>query len=471
MVLARFRLFERVRAGEGARVTAFTIHAFLMLVAYYLLKTMREPILLRGGSAELKSYACAAIALVMLLLLPIYGVAFRRLDPPRLLRWMTGLFAVGLTMFSIAGRSGMDVGFCYYVWVGVFGILILTQLWAHAAHVFGVERGQRVFPVVMVGAVLGGLAGPILFGACSRKLEPWDVMLLASAILLASLPFTTSMLPFPRRDAEQPAPPGTGRVVAGLANVMQDRYLLLLAGMAVLLNCVNTTGEYMLADFVVRYAEQKATTGSGLDAQALIGSFYADYYLSINALTTVFQVAVVGKLLRWIGISGALFVLPVISLVGYGLIGLVPGFAIIRAIKVLENSIDYSLMNTARHALYLPLPFDKKFEGKVAVDAVFYRVGDLVQAAVVFAGLRWLGFELRDFALLNMGLALIWVFVAVHLARGYARRVQPGHRVNWRVLSSHRRRVADCGGAARRETGLLQMPTLTVRPTMRAGFR
>jgi len=44
----------------------------------------------------------------------------------------------------------------------------------------------------------------------------------------------------------------------------------------------------------------------------------------------------------------------------YGLIalaptlgGFVPIFTLIRLVKIAENSIDYSLMNTTRHALFL----------------------------------------------------------------------------------------------------------------------
>lgn len=423
---------NRIRVGEGERVAVFTLHAFVLLVIYYLLKTMREPLLLEAGSAELKSYAYAAIALVLLLLLPLYGVAFRRMEPRALLGWISGLFAIGLIAFAVAGRAGLDVGFGYYVWVGVLGIFILTQLWAHAAHVFGVERGQRLFPVIMVGAVLGGLAGPLLYESLSRSLEPWGLMLVTTGLLAATLPLIARMRPFPNHAEAPLVPQRSSNPLGGLTRVLRDHYLLLLAVMALLLNCVNTTGEYMLADFVLRHADEQLGTNSSIDREAFIGSFYADYYLGINILTAVLQVLIVGKLLRWIGVSGALLVLPAIALVGYGLIAFVPVFAMVRAVKVLENGVDYSLMNTARHALYLPLPFDQKFEGKTVIDTLFYRLGDLVQAGVVFAGLHWAGFELRDFALFNMALVLVWLLIAVRLGRRYTRQADPGFRVNWR---------------------------------------
>ncbi|MGI9343860.1 MAG: Npt1/Npt2 family nucleotide transporter, partial [Gammaproteobacteria bacterium] len=93
------------------------------------------------------------------------------------------------------------------------------------------------------------------------------------------------------------------------------------------------------------------------------------------------------------------------------------------AVKILENSADYSVMNTARHAMFLPLSRAKKFDGKTAIDTFFWRIGDLIQAAVIYAGLNWLGFDIQHFALLNTLLAVAWIIVAVHIGRGYVDRV------------------------------------------------
>jgi hypothetical protein len=64
--------------------------------------------------------------------------------------------------------------------------------------------------------------------------------------------------------------------------------------------------------------------------------------------------------------------------------GFVPIFTLIRLVKIAENATDYSLMNTTRHALFLPVDRDATYEGKTAIDSFFWRVGDLIQAGVVF---------------------------------------------------------------------------------------
>jgi AAA family ATP:ADP antiporter len=414
-------VFTLLRPGEGRCVILFFLLVFLILVAYYILKTLREPLLLVGGSAELKSYAYATIAGILLVLVPVYGFLFRRTGRAQLTRWVTAFFVANLAVFYGLGRAGVDIGFAYYVWVGIVSLMLTAQFWGYAADTFNLKSGQRLFPVIMAGATLGGLLGPLVAGMLYARIGPWNLMLVVCLLLAATLPLVSA--------SRNAVPPGS-RVVAnttapephfmgGLAMVFNDRYLLLLALLVVVLNWVNTTGEYILAEFVVRHAAQQVMDDPAALKGEIIATFYSRFYLAVNALAVVIQVLLVSRVFRRIGVKGAILVLPVLAFLAYGLIAFVPLFAVVRFAKIAENSIDYSLMNTTRHALYLPLSEAHKYEGKTAVETFFWRIGDLVQGGVVFAGLHWLDFDVQDFALLNMALAAIWVLVAFRLGRRY----------------------------------------------------
>ena len=445
----RLGSITKLRSREAAATVLFGSYAFLLLVCYYVVKLLREPLLLVGGSAEQKSYAHAAIALALMVLVPLYGALFRRTSRITLVRSITMFFAVNLALFYAFGRAGFDVGFTYYVWVGVFGVTTIAQFWAHAAHSFGVAAGQRAFPPIMLGATLGGLVGPPLVSALFPLLGAWNLMLLATGLLLATLPLLT---------ATRRAVPASDRGAApaevprhnGFALVLRDRYLLLLAALVVVLNCVNTTGEYLLTELVVRAAEA-ARLKDAADTGTFFATFYGDYYLAVNALTVVLQALVVGRVFRSIGIHGAIFVLPAIALLGYGLIAFLPIFALISVVKIVENSVDYSVMNTARQGLYLPLPAAQQYQGKTAIDGFFWRLGDVVQAGVVFVGLHWFGFGLADFAVLNLCLAVAWLAIAVGVARHYRRAAGTPcvarRRVGVRVAAAALGLVAAAAGA------------------------
>jgi len=421
-------VFTRLRPGEGRGVMMFFTYALLMMLGYYILKTIREPLLLTTSSAEVKSYAYAVIALLLLFIVPLYGLVFRHSTKRQLTRYVTLFFLANMLVFYLAGRAGMDIGFAYYVWVGIFSVMITAQFWAFAADSYNVKSGQRLFPLIMVGATLGGLAGPILSKVLFPFTGPWPLLLAAMVVLALTLPFVEwAHAAVPPGSGGHKTPPGRrrhGGLFGGINFVLTDRYLFLLAMLILLLNWVNTTGEYILAELVVRYADALVAADAGAVKADIIAAFYGNFFFAVNALTVLIQVFLVARIIRWIGLKGAVLVLPLIAIIGYGLVVFIPIFSIIRVVKIMENSTDYSLMNTTRHALYLPLTRAKIYEGKTTIETFFWRFGDLAQAGAIYVGLNWFKFDIEHFAMINMVLALVWFWVAWQISRYYTGKEQ-----------------------------------------------
>lgn len=417
-------LFTTLREGEGRCVLYFSIYAFLLLLCYYIVKTLREPLLLVAASAELKSYAYATTALVLLALVPLYGALLKRTSRALSNYWVTGFFLAGMIVFCLLGRAGADIGFAYYVWVGVFGVMILAQFWAHAADTFSVSSGKRLFPAIMAGATLGSLVGPSLVGALFATLGPWPLVGIAAIALAATVPLIRCSRAAVPREAQNPVQPAmpSSNTLGGFRLVLRDRYLSVLALLVLLLNCVNTMGEYLLTDRVLGLAADRASVDSLLDEGVVIAGFYANYYLAINALTVLAQLFLVARLFQWIGVRRTTLVLPIIALVGYSLFAVLPIFGVLQLVKILENGADYSVMNTSRQALYLPLSSEHKYQGKIAIDTFFYRLGDVLQAGIIFIGVNVFDFSFHHFAIMNACLAAVWLAVAVSLGRRFDER-------------------------------------------------
>ena len=68
-----FRPFSKVHPDEVGIVVLMTLTTFLLLTAYYLLKTVREPLILLQGGAEMKLYARAGQAVLMVGVVHLYG--------------------------------------------------------------------------------------------------------------------------------------------------------------------------------------------------------------------------------------------------------------------------------------------------------------------------------------------------------------------------------------------------------------
>jgi len=409
-----------VRAGEGTGALMLAANVFLLLAFYYLLKTVREALILSEGGAEVKSYAAAGQGLLLLGFVPAYGILASRVKRLTLINWVTLFFASHLVIFYLLGTAGVHIGVAFFLWIGVFSLVMPAQIWAYANDVYDIERGKRLFPIVGVGASLGAWAGAAIAGALFERVGSYPIMLMAAAGLPATLLLTQLIERRVRRGrtaaATAEAPIGKA---GGFQLILSQRYLLFIALFVLTTNIVNTLGEYILGKLVV--ADVSAQIASGAAAAGsedmLIGAFYGRFFAWVNFLGFMFQLLLVSRLFKWLGVRGTLFVLPVIAAITYGTTALMPVLGVITLVKMLENSTDYSINNTTRHALFLPTSREAKYKAKQAIDAFFWRAGDVLQAGVVFVGAELLAMTTRGFAGINLALVAIWIVIGIAIAQ------------------------------------------------------
>ncbi len=413
-------LFSDVRPGEGLTALLLCANVFVLLAAYYVLKTVRESLILSEGGAEVKSYSAAGQALLLLLVVPLYGMVANRASRMGLITWVNLFFISNLAVFYLLGISGFRVGVAFFLWIGIFNVLVIAQFWSFANDVYAPEQGQRLFPIVGVGSLLGAWFGSGLAARIFANFSPYQLMLIASVGLLASVILSHIVNFRIREKIPQKNKKSELSKRGGFQLVLSDRYLLLIAGMIVLLNVVNTTGEFILGKMVVQ-SIPAATPLS--EQQEIIGRFYGYFYSWVNFCGLVFQLFLVSRLFRLVGVRGALFVLPLVSLMGYGVISFLPVLAFVRIAKILENSTDYSIQNTTRHALFLPTSRDAKYKAKAAIDTFFWRAGDVLQAGTVFAGTQ-IGLGVRNYAMVNTFFVLVWIFIALAIFREHKRKME-----------------------------------------------
>jgi len=450
------RLFADVRAGEGGTVILLALNVFLLLAAYYFIKPVREALILSGEGAEVKSYASAGQALLLLVLVPAYGLLADRLPRRTLLNAVTAFFVMCLVGFYALTRAGVPVGVPFFLWVGIFNLMIIAQFWSFANDVYTKDQGERLFALV----AFGGSAGAVLASVFAGRLIPLigvpQLLLVAAGLLLLGSLLSNVIdarerarhethLPAHLTTAEIPAAtgeyqiqqiedtkkltvslPGTGS--AGRPGtfrlVFQDRYLLLVAFLALVLNWVNTTGEYILGRTVEGAAQAAVAAGTagGLSVSEYIGAFYSQFFFAVNLVGLTVQLFVVSRLLKYFGVTVAVMVLPVIALFGYAVLAFAPILSLVRVVKIAENATDYSVQNTVRNVLFLPTSRDQKYKAKQAIDSFFVRGGDVLSALLVFVGTTALGLSATGFARINLVLAGIWTFLALAIGREYVRK-------------------------------------------------
>jgi AAA family ATP:ADP antiporter len=416
--------FADVRSGEGWSALLLTVTVFLLLFAYYLLKTVREALILTEGGAYIKAYSSAGQAALLIVLVPLYGFIGGKVVRIKLLGGLLLFFISNLAVFYFLGVNGAREGVVFYIWVGIFNVFIVSQVWAFANDIYTEGQGKRLFPMIGVGSSLGAWLGAR--GAerlvSTLNATPYQLQLLAAVILFACGALlvtvnrisTRHAIPEIAGHAEQKLAPGDG-----FAMIFRDRYLTWIAILIVLLNVVNSTGEFLLGDLVARQAH--ALHPGNIAAQKqFVGSFYGSFFANVNLIGLLLQAFAASRILPVLGVRGALFILPSISLVSYSIVGLAPVLGLVQWGKTLENATDYSIQNTLRQALFLPTSREAKYKAKAAIDTFFMRFGDVLQAGIVRLGAQF-HLAFAGFAWLNVGLTVGWLFVVSRLAAQHRR--------------------------------------------------
>jgi AAA family ATP:ADP antiporter len=277
-------------------------------------------------------------------------------------------------------------------------------------------------------------------------------MLVAGVILVASLVLTNMVdarerakkeghLPPPDTTAEMPAATTAELRIATTAEmraasgedqpihkegpfqlVYRNRYLLLIALMILVLNWVNSTGEYIVGRTLTEAAEARGMVPGSAESKVFIGQFYASYTGIVNLAALVIQLLLVSRIVKHLGVRYAVLILPLIALGGYAILAFYPVLAVVRWAKTAENATDYSLQNTLRHMLFLPTTRDQKYKAKQAIDSFFVRAGDVLSAGLVFGGTTWLAMRTQGFALFNLALVAVWLVLAWRVGREFHRR-------------------------------------------------
>ena len=425
-------LFTEVEEGEGRYAVLLALNVFLLLMAYYIIKPVREALILSGGGAELKSFASAGQVILLAGAVPIYARLASRMSRRRLINTVTLFFMACLLLFYVLALFKAPLGLVFFIWVGVFNMMVPAQFWAFANDSYTPEAGKRLFAIVAFGASLGAVFGSKITGWLIGPLGVYQLMIVSCAILGAALALTNFL------DRTMPRPQAAGKEAGGgdeglgksgaFELVLKNRYLLMIALLMMLANWVNTTGEYMLGKMVSTHAAEQVATGAsgGLGEKELIGRFYSDFFFIVNSAGVIFQLFLVSRAIKYLGVKFALMLLPIIAMGGYLALAFFPFLSVVRWSKTAENATDYSLQNTVRNVLFLPTTREQKYKAKQAIDAFFVRAGDVLSAGLVFVGTTVVTLDIRGFAVANLVLVGVWLVLAFAIGVEFRRRTEGG---------------------------------------------
>lgn len=404
-----------VRPDERRETTAAFLTLFGFVACHTMLETARDALFLAKVPAAHLPWVFIGIA-VLAFTFGRFQVRFSGTGRGALVAWTATAGIVTCGFWLVLGRLGSAGVYALYMWSGVVATLVLVHFWTMLGAIFSLAQAKRLYGVIGAGSVVGALVGSGTATLIARVTSADLLVLVAGCgfLLTATLP-----LLFQAR-AEPVLEPDAG-IVDSARFVARHRY-----GRRVVLLMVSATVCVTLADFVF-----KSTVAANVPA-AELGTYFGTVSFIVNLLSLVIQVAVVSLVVRRLGVTGALAVLPVLLIFGGSAMFVFANLAAAVAIKAADGSLRYSLHRTASELVFLPLADAERRRAKAFIDIVGQRGGQALASLAILL-LTALAAPPKVLVILLVVLAALWAAAAVALRGPYLdlfRSRLRGHRIS-----------------------------------------
>jgi AAA family ATP:ADP antiporter len=380
---------------------------------------MRDEMGIAGGVEKLQ-WMFTGTFLVMLAAVPLFGWVAKRFPVRRFLPYVYYFFILNLILFFVSFKTDITrayVARTFFIWASVFNLFIVSVFWSFMADVFKNDQARRLFGIIAAGGTAGALTGPVLTAALVGPLGPPNMLLISAAFLAVAVGCIHRIIAWKNSinsdsievgqlsetDRDQPI---GGSILAGIRLVFSSSYL---AGICLLILLYTT-----LATFL--YFQQAHIIRNTFEDPASRTALFAAMDFSVNFLTLVTQLLLTSRIVRRLGLSWALALVPLLLACGLLLLGMMPTLGVLIVVQVLRRAGNYAVMRPAREMLYVVLGKEEKYKAKNFIDTVVYRGGDAV-SAWAYAGLKTVGLSLAAIALAAVPLAATWAWISFNLGR------------------------------------------------------
>ena len=303
-----------------------------------------------------------------------------------------------------------------YLWVGIFAVLIPSQVWSLAGLVFTTRQAKRLFALVGSGGILGAALGGSFAGYLTPTIGA-DAILPAAAFFVAVSAWIARSL---RESAKESSPSNSGKeekapILESFELVRKNRYLLLIA----LAIFVST-----LAGTLVKYQFKAIAQIHFEGNRDALASFSGYFYGYIAVFSFLFHTFVTGRLLRVAGLSWSLFVLPLSLMTGMGVLAFSATiFAAVFA-RAADQGFRHSIDRSSSELLYVPVPAALRARVKSFLDMAVSRSADGLASLVLLALIYVAGAGIREISWVGLAFGSAWLAILWRLRGEYVRTLR-----------------------------------------------
>jgi ATP:ADP antiporter, AAA family len=432
-----FGTFEREELKKFLRLG---VTFFLIIGSYWTMRGLKKAIFFKLADATQIPYAKIVSIFVLLPLVMLYSKLLDRFPREKMFYLLAITYGTLLAVFSlsffyfqaspeiIAQRVGLAkvatimLGYAWYVFVESFGSLVVALFWALSQSMTSPDSAKKGFSLVYalgnLGAVLMPLGIGMLPGIFQTTTDSLQVLTLVFFVLalIGTMQWFLRVTPkhllthgyeaVNEKTVEKKQEPG---LFEGLKILVANNYLLGIFAAVSFFEIIVTVFDYNF-DVVAQ------TT---LGKTAALSAYHASYASYVGAVTLICLLLGVSNITRYLGVTVALALVPLIlgGAMG-GFLGYYGSLNFFFWLMVGSKALGYALQGPALKQLYIPISSDARFKSQAWIETFGSRGAK--------TGGEMLNIFLTPFRSGIVGFAVVaaWFPIALFLGKTYNKAIK-----------------------------------------------
>ena len=408
----RVRRHLGVRQGESEPAVLLGLQLMLGIGSVICLKSAADALFLSQFDAERLPLVDLAITALVGVAVGFYIRLSNRFPVSRLIGFSQIFLASNLLVFWLL-MDWQVVAVLLYIWVGIFAVLVPSQVWSLAGLVFDTRQAKRLFALIGSGGILGAALGGRFASVVGSMFGPQNLLLptLGGLLLCAALVFRlTACTASGERVLKKGASGQKASIRESFRLIRSRRYLRLMAGVLLLSTVVGT---------LIKYQFKATAKAHYLGDETALVVFFGDFNGHIAVISFLFHVLLSGRLLRWIGVGLTLLVLPFSLSLGASTLLFSGSLGTAIFARGSDLGFRHSIDRASIELLYVPISTALRAQVKSFLDMVVSRSADGLASGILLLVLTVLHFGLDQISWVSLGFVAAWLGVLWQLRKEY----------------------------------------------------
>jgi ATP:ADP antiporter, AAA family len=464
---------DKLPPAEMIRILTLATTLFFMIGGYWLLRSLKDPVLMALCGVQAIPRAKMLSVFVVLAVVSVYNHLLDSNIPKHQLFYVFGTFYC--TLFSVIAFLLMDpvmgldnkfqsedryLGWVSYCAIESFGSVMVSLFWSFANSNISLETAKASYGVMVATAQVGSIIGPAVVNIFSNSwgiakcyfLGAFVLLLLQGTMYYYVKTYGSAEEQQTIRDAEaakagikvKPQKKEKAGILEGLYLFWEFNYVKGIFAISCLFMVEVTIVDFTLKLLAKEYFSEEfpcqqsdstcynAATGEyGLTEDALkgIASFMGLFGVATNSLSFLFSLLGTSAVIRYLGLRLTLLLFPSLCLVVIIIVRMYPTLYVVFLAMILLKANSYALNNPTKEILYQPTGPAVRYKAKSWIDIFGARGSKALGSVVTNAFSDSAEVLVANGSLIGMGVASFLIWNARFMGRKFEEYTESGYIV------------------------------------------